>query len=526
MTDSALIATLGALFDNGRFARLRVEGDSMHPTIRSGEVVILDRPDVIRRGDIVLYDATRGLTAHRVHRVEEQGLLVRGDAAARREIEIVPPTKVLGRAIAVERRGNERFLRGPFRRNMDLARAAASRLYRWLMGDRVTLDSFHEEFRDLLARILEGKIPDWPSEWASRISSFLRYVESHGMLPLLHWHASTTPSFQAWPREIRETVRTVAIGTAAGEARRTAELVRMLDRFASDGIETILLKGAAVAQLFYEESWLRPMADVDMLISRSQLATTRETLRSLEYVERLSAGDGTHTQLTFVREAGGTRHVLDIHWALSNTPALRDVLTWDEAIRDSIKIPGLSNARSLSPAHLLLHASVHRVGHHGCSNRLIWLVDIHALWQRLDNREREMFWGLAAAKGVRRICSDSILASERWFSHESLEDPAAPYLAPELLERHEASAALLSAPTRRAGRVFVELSTIEGWRQRLRWLVSQLFPSPRFMLSRDHPHSLLELPWLYLVRLVRAPARLARKSAVTDPNSGAGSDRR
>lgn len=69
---------------SGAAVEFRAEGDSMHPSIRSGELLIVDRvdPSAIRRGDVVLARLTRGLTAHRVVRMTRDGrFITRGDNA-------------------------------------------------------------------------------------------------------------------------------------------------------------------------------------------------------------------------------------------------------------------------------------------------------------------------------------------------------------------------------------------------------------------------------------------------------------
>jgi signal peptidase I len=105
------LETAEELLGRGHLLRFRADGWSMHPTIRYGEVIIVeplgDSP--IRRGDILLYRRPGAAIAHRLIRVtspvhERAQLVLRGDAAdcADPPIEI---ERVLGRVIAVERGG-------------------------------------------------------------------------------------------------------------------------------------------------------------------------------------------------------------------------------------------------------------------------------------------------------------------------------------------------------------------------------------------------------------------------------------
>jgi len=90
----------------------------MHPTIRDGEAltVMPVAAHAVRRGDIILYKAVRGVTAHRVVRIEgERGAArrfhLRGDAALSADAP-VSAAQILGRVVAVERAGRQIALSG------------------------------------------------------------------------------------------------------------------------------------------------------------------------------------------------------------------------------------------------------------------------------------------------------------------------------------------------------------------------------------------------------------------------------
>ena len=90
----------------GVAARFHATGDSMHPTIRSGEHLHVKAVDTrsLRVGDVVLAHASRGLTAHRVVRLTRETIITRGDNALRRD-GVLHPSDILGRITHVEREG-------------------------------------------------------------------------------------------------------------------------------------------------------------------------------------------------------------------------------------------------------------------------------------------------------------------------------------------------------------------------------------------------------------------------------------
>ena len=82
MIDAATV--IEEVLASGNAARFRACGDSMHPSIRSNDLLEVERvePSSIRRGDVVLARLSRGLTAHRVVRITRDGrFITRGDNA-------------------------------------------------------------------------------------------------------------------------------------------------------------------------------------------------------------------------------------------------------------------------------------------------------------------------------------------------------------------------------------------------------------------------------------------------------------
>jgi phage repressor protein C with HTH and peptisase S24 domain len=95
--------TLRAVLAAGHGARFRVEGDSMHPVIRSGDyvqVVPCIRSE-LRRGDVILAATGRGLTAHRIVRISGRHVITRGDNSLRSD-PVVDAASVIGRVAEVE----------------------------------------------------------------------------------------------------------------------------------------------------------------------------------------------------------------------------------------------------------------------------------------------------------------------------------------------------------------------------------------------------------------------------------------
>jgi hypothetical protein len=115
----------------GKVLRLRAQGWSMYPFIKHDDIVEVEPVDssAIRLGDLVFcrYAGNR-LVAHRVVGLNREGgqviLEIKGDSVGHRDRPIYPE-QVLGRLIAIERRGRRLRMDGRLRR-------LTNRLWAWL----------------------------------------------------------------------------------------------------------------------------------------------------------------------------------------------------------------------------------------------------------------------------------------------------------------------------------------------------------------------------------------------------------
>lgn len=120
------------LLSRGHRVRFRAEGDSMYPTIRSGEAIVVEpiAPADLKQGDIALYRAARGITAHRVIGIEGGRFLIRGDGTGL-GAEPVGGDQILGKVVKVESNRGRADL-GTRRTKMNsFMHIAASRMRGW-----------------------------------------------------------------------------------------------------------------------------------------------------------------------------------------------------------------------------------------------------------------------------------------------------------------------------------------------------------------------------------------------------------
>ena len=349
--------------------------------------------------------------------------------------------------------------------------------------------------REPLAAALRGRASDWPDPLSR---DEVNAIVAHGMAPLVYASA-------ALPQ-----LRNEAMRAAAHEPLRASDLAEVLAALAARGVQPLITKGTALAYDIYTAPELRPRSDTDLLIAREDLSALRETMLSRGFEEVPSSGDEHGLrQAVFTRAPG---MVYDVHWAATNVPAFDAVLHYDDLRTRAIALPSLGpHARGLSHVDALLMACIHRVAHHHDSDRLIWLVDIALLRDRMTADEHRVFWRQAADGHVVAVCSRSIELADEWMSRAP-RHRAEGYLSREEIERDEPTRAVLNHEMT-YGRVMVANLRALPWPARLRRLRQLAFPPAEFMRSRFKTRSSLLLPLLYVYRGLRGITRLFKRAA-------------
>lgn len=367
-------------------------------------------------------------------------------------------------------------------------------------GVTTTPDDFREAppITRLIACVLHRGNARWPAPSCAVLErSFLDACGAHGVAALVHHRARQTTEWPHWPGAVREALSREAAMHAALDMLREQELRRVLAALAEARLDTLLLKGAALAYSHYPSSALRSRCDTDLLVSPSARAPATRVLEALGYrpVEAIG-GTLVSYQESFHRVAGGVDHVVDLHWRVSNAQLFATALGFDAAFARSVPLPQLgAGARALCPSHALLHACMHRAAHlpaGGDGNRLVWLYDIHLLASAMSAAQWREFVALCMATKMRGIALDAFAAVHAIFGAAV---PAA--VAMELAApcARELSADYLDAPRWRI--LLTDLRALAAWRDRAKLLRETCFPSAHYLRARYGARSRWALPWWY-----------------------------
>ena len=144
--------------------------------------------------------------------------------------------------------------------------------------------------------------------------------------------------------------------------------------------------------------------DTDLLVRKADMPSVTRVMRTLGYSRsNRTSGDLVMPQSQFVKDnRGGLVQVYDVHWKMALPILFADVLSFEEVLARAVDVPALGGrARALGRVDALLLACIHRVAHHRCDDRLLWLYDIHLLANDLAN-DKDQSGGSAVLRAGRQ----------------------------------------------------------------------------------------------------------------------------
>ena len=367
-------------------------------------------------------------------------------------------------------------------------------------------DLVHPATARLLRSLWRREMSSWYQGEDFSEETFLRDLETQGMLALVWFQVNQLADAPRWPDSVLASLHKAARREVGVEMLWDVEIRKVLAAMAEKDIQPLLFKGAALSHCLYPRAGLRPRCDADLLVPQSARETAESVMRSLGYEPLHHArAEYISGQMTWVKPGnGGMGYSHDLHWRIRNKHrAFARVFDYACLIRRSRGVPGLGeHARTLNPADALLLACVHRAGHYYHSGeRLIWLHDIHLLTETLDQTEVECFCATARDLEVEELCGDAFKASCFWFGTRLPRDFQAILEKAESRseERHPMVVNRIAGIRNMVRRELKEMS----WKEGARFLAQNLFPPPAYMRWRYASTSRLSLPWLYLKRMLQ-----------------------
>ncbi len=177
-------------------------------------------------------------------------------------------------------------------------------------------------------------------------------------------------------RDAIDIARRTVHGLVARSALLRVHAQEVLAAMRGAGVPTAVIKGAAVADRLFRPPSLRCFNDIDLIVPRSDWEASRSVMQRLGFRAHaiLGTAEGSYGQEAWSRpDDPGV--VVEIHWDLVNVPSMRAGVSvvWEDFFAP--RSNSATHDATLSPAALLLIASVHGGAGHRF-DRLGYLCDV------------------------------------------------------------------------------------------------------------------------------------------------------
>lgn len=209
-------------------------------------------------------------------------------------------------------------------------------------------------------------------------------AQRHAVVPLLYRQLEQHAS-DLVPREHLQKFKKNYLENSARNTLLTAELCRVIDLFATHGIETIPYKGPVLALFAYDNLALRRFVDLDVIVKKSDVLKAREILLDHGYTPTKSLSLTqqqlllrTQHNMQFSRD--NHRLILELHWEVAPHLFASSVSAdklWANLI--TVDLNG-TQVNAFSPEDLLFSLCVHGSRH--LWERLSWICDVAELISR------------------------------------------------------------------------------------------------------------------------------------------------
>jgi hypothetical protein len=343
----------------------------------------------------------------------------------------------------------------------------------------------------------QARQSDW--DW----QAVAAHAFAEGLAPLLYAQLSRSGLWPAIPPGVRDVLAAAYEGSAIRSAVLFTELEEILDRLARAGVSTLLLKGAALAEMLYGDPALRPMCDLDLLVHEADVGLALAILTACGYTtlhQEARPGVTLAWENELLLSKPGIVGIqVELHWRLLDSPFYQQCLPpgwfWETAV--PIRVGRVATS-ALGPEASLLYLCAHLTLHHR-GEGLKWQLDLAEVIRRHSSR---LDWS-----GLLRQAEACALIIPLQEVLPALVELWGVRLPPDFLSRlaairpspaeHRVHASLTTAQRPVAQRFWADLVELPTWPARLRFAWAHIVPSPAYMSARYRPPHRWFIPLLY-----------------------------
>ncbi len=356
------------------------------------------------------------------------------------------------------------------------------------MNQQASIDEF---LAASLRAIRAGEDAHWTLPEVQEPRPIWERIEFHGIAFLLN---AQEQQLKGWPEPLLERMAEEARLIALWEATHQETVSLVIEALNKAGVESVVMKGTALAYSLHAEPATRRRGDTDLLVRPKDQSRTRAIFLELGWY-RKDDPHGLYYQEGWLHDAAGFFvHAIDLHWEPTDRPVLQSTLPIDAFFEDKRALPSLHEvAFRPDPGLMMLHATINQKWHalHGydseggrlaSASRLIWSVDFDLLcksmepqdWERLQSRCKAHAVGPLVAEALRGMATDLHCSVPEAVLSELEEMPM-----DDTLARYFANPDGLT-------QFWIDLRSARTWEQKSRLLRTRAFP-PREHLLEKYP---------------------------------------
>lgn len=367
----------------------------------------------------------------------------------------------------------------------------------------------------LLLYCAQTKIPEYTLNEVKNLVTLPLNWE--GVLKSAHWHGIASLLYQnlKWspgiPQEVIDQLKIAYYENMARNMYLYAELRRILERFSEKGLDVIVLKGAALAEIVYGDIGLRQMGDIDLLIRKEELAYAEEIMSSLNYsIQMDSKSQELYRQNHFHLSPYVHRDksiIVEIHHHIINRLFHINIDKWWERARET----EIANCKALtpSPEDMLLHLCLHLFNHGYNKSLLRGICDIsETLRYYEDGLNWTQFRDEVSKYGINKLVYSILYLVKRFYRIDSklpdwLESTEVP-IDLRLVSLVEKQVFIENGISSSFPSPLVQFLAADKFGDKIKILLAKIFPT-REVISERYSVSLSskKLYFYYLVRPFR-----------------------
>ena len=211
----------------------------------------------------------------------------------------------------------------------------------------------------------------------------------------LAWLRSASMIRAAAPADVVAAWRTEAMWAISLADFWQGLLSETLAQLERSGVSPTVLKGLPLSQKLYGNVAARPCSDLDLHIPLAQRAAAHDALLAAGWRWRIGRAPD---EAGYVRERGARMAILEVHSSLLDDGLVAH-LPFAAPGRTQLAVGSLAVAAhddDQLPAFLATHLAKHAMP------PMLWFIDFHAFWDRLDQDERSRAWDAAHAARAER----------------------------------------------------------------------------------------------------------------------------